>query len=216
MKRLLLGVFLVFGVFQMTAQEVDTSDNSEASKWQIRLRLVSVIPDESADIEAIGGDVAISTAFVPELDFTYFFTDNWAAELILATTKHDVEAVETAVGKIDLGDVWLLPPTLTIQYHFTGGNLKPYLGAGLNYTIFYGADDGPVADDIDYDSSIGFALQGGLDFALNETWFLNVDVKKIFLQTDVTIDATSALDATVGADVDINPLVIGFGVGMKF
>lgn len=217
MKKAVFGVFLMLGFFQLTAQEdVKQQDQDVDKKWQVRARFISVIPSESATIEAIGGDVSISTAYVPELDFTYFFTKNWAAELILATTNHDVEAINTAAGNIDLGDVWLLPPTITVQYHYPMGDFKPYVGAGLNYTIFYGADEGPIANDVDYDNSIGFAFQVGFDYALNDTWFLNLDVKKILLQTDATVNATTALGATVGADVDINPLIIGFGIGMKF
>ena len=116
MKKILLFILLFGFAFNINAQENQSTD--DYSKWQVRLRLISVIPNESADIEAIGGDVEISTAFVPELDFTYFFNKNWAAELILGTAKHDVEAVSTAAGDIDLGHVWLLPPTLTMQYHF--------------------------------------------------------------------------------------------------
>jgi len=217
MKKVIISLLIVFIVpFSMFSQTDDKNDSSDFSRWQIRFRGIVVTPDESASIEVIGGDVDISTTFVPELDFTYFFTENWAAELILATTKHDVKAISTAVGDIELGDVWLLPPTLTIQYHFTGGALKPYLGTGINYTIFYSADEGPVADAIDYENSVGFALQGGLDYDLNDKWFLNVDLKKVFLQTDATVNATTALGATVVADVDINPLIIGFGVGIRF
>ncbi len=209
---LLLGV-----LFTATVQAQDGNDtSSDFSKWQVRLRGLVITPDESATIDAIGGDVEISTAVIPELDFTYFFTEKIAAELILGTSKHDVKAIDTAAGDIELGDVWLLPPTLTLQYHFTGGALKPYLGAGVNFTIFYGADEGPVADAVDYDNSLGLAFQGGIDYELDDKWFLNVDIKKIFIQTDATINATTALGATVGADVDINPLVIGFGVGYKF
>ena len=217
MKKIIISLLVIFIVpFSMFSQTDSNDNSSDFSKWQVRLRGIIVSPDESATIEAINGSVDISTAVVPELDFTYFFTENWAAELILATTKHDVKAVSTAVGDIDLGSVWLLPPTLTIQYHFTGGALKPYLGTGLNYTIFYGEDEGPVADALDYESSVGFALQCGLDYDLSDKWFLNVDLKKIFLQTDVTVNATTALEATVGADVDINPLIIGFGFGYRF
>ncbi|WP_411030389.1 OmpW/AlkL family protein [Spongiimicrobium sp. 3-5] len=217
MKKVLVILLVVLVVpFTMHSQNTGSDDSNDFSRWQIRLRGVAVSPDESATIQTIGGDVDISTAFVPELDFTYFFTENWAAELILATTNHDVEAVSTSAGNIDLGDVWLLPPTLTVQYHFTGGKLKPYLGAGINYTIFYGVDEGPAADDVEYDNSVGFALQGGLDFNLDDNWFLNVDLKKLFLQTDVTVNATTALGATVGADVDINPWLFGFGVGYRF
>ncbi|MEM7486755.1 MAG: OmpW family outer membrane protein [Bacteroidota bacterium] len=208
----LMGVVLAF-VNYTNAQDTDSNDGF--SRWQFRLRGIVVAPDESADIEAIGGDASISTAFVPELDISYFFDENWSVELILATAKHDVEAVGTAAGDIDLGHVWLLPPTLTGQYHFTGGDFVPYVGAGLNLTLFYGVDEGPTVDDIDYDTAIGYALQGGFDFMLNDKWFLNVDVKKLFLSTDATINATTALEATVDADVDINPWIIGFGIGIK-
>ncbi|WP_419211744.1 OmpW/AlkL family protein [Maribacter sp. X9] len=199
------------------AQDNQTSKATTGfNKWQVRLRGIVVAPNESATIETIGGDVDISTSVVPELDFTYFFTKNWAAELILGTTKHDVKAVSTAAGDIDLGSVWLLPPTLTAQYHFTGGALKPYVGAGINYTIFYSVDEGPTADDVSYDNSVGFALQAGLDYDLNDKWFINVDIKKLFLNTTATVDATTALGATVDADVDIDPLLIGLGIGMRF
>lgn len=212
MKKILFILFVVlFANFQLNAQENETNYN-----WQVRLRGIAVIPNESATIEAIGGDVAISNAFVPELDFTYFFNKNLAVELILGTTRHDVKAVSTAVGDIDLGDVWLLPPTLTLQYHLNTETVRPYIGAGLNYTLFYGVDEGPVADDVKYDSALGFAFQLGFDFDINDRWFLNLDAKYILLNTDVTVDATSALGATVGADVDINPFIAGFGLGYKF
>lgn len=213
MKKLVLSIIIIATVsVSITAQE----KVEDFKKWQARFRVITVVPNESATIETIGGDVEISTAVAPELDFTYFFNENWSAELILGTTKHDVKAVSTAAGDIELGDVWLLPPTLTLQYHFATEGFRPYLGTGLNYTIFYGADEGPIADDVSYDNSVGFAFQGGFDYDLNEKWFLNLDAKYILLTTDVTVDATSALGATVGADVDINPLIIGFGIGMKF
>lgn len=215
MKRVIITALVMFFCMTHTYAQEGSSNTADFSKWQIRLRGIAVTPDESATIDAIGGDVDISTAFVPELDITYFFTENWSAELILATAKHDVEAVNTAAGNIDLGDVWLLPPTLLGQYHFTGGNFVPYLGAGVNVTFFYGVDEGSIADDVEYDTTVGFALQGGFDFMLNDKWFLNADVKKLFLNTDATVNATSALGATVGADVDINPWIFGIGVGVK-
>ncbi|MEO1568803.1 MAG: OmpW family outer membrane protein, partial [Pseudomonadota bacterium] len=161
------------------------------------------------------------------------FNENIAAELILAVTPHDVEATQVVVPdvigplNVDLGDVWLLPPTLTLQYHFTQfGQFKPYVGAGLNATFFFNEDEGPVADGIDYDPSFGGALQVGMDYDLDGEaggWGLNLDVKKIWINTDVTVNLTSALGETLGAetvnvdaDVDINPLVVGAGVTYKF
>lgn len=214
MRKTILFAVVAFMGFSNFVMSQD-SPTSDFGKWQFRLRGIVVSPDEGAEIEAIGGDVSISTAVVPEFDITYFFTENWSAELILGTTKHDVEAIGTAAGDIDLGSVWLLPPTLTGQYHFTGGNFVPYLGAGVNLTLFYGVDEGPVANDVEYDTAVGFALQGGFDFMLNDKWFLNLDIKKLFLNTTATVDATTALGATVDADVDIDPWIFGFGVGLK-
>lgn len=212
-KKILVAVVALLGLSNFAMAQDAPADNG--GTWQFRLRGIVISPDESADIEAIGGDVDISTAVVPELDITYFFNENWSMELILGTAKHDVKAVETAAGEIDLGSVWLLPPTLTGQYHFTGGNFVPYVGAGVNLTLFYGVDEGPVVDDIEYDTAVGFALQSGFDYMLNDKWFLNFDVKKLFLNTTATVNATTALGATVDADVDINPWIFGFGVGIK-
>lgn len=195
-------------------------------KWQVRVRGVGVIPDESANIGVIGGDANISNTLIPELDFTYFFTKNIAAELILGTTKHEVSTIGSdisAIGgptsaDIDLGSVYLLPPTLTLQYHFlTEEVFRPYVGAGVNYTIFYNEKQGSVVKDIKYDNSFGYAFQVGFDLMIDDTFFVNADVKKLFLKTDVSVDASNlASGLSIPADVDINPWLIGLGVGMKF
>ena len=228
-KKMMVSIFIFFmiplSIFSQTNTKKDAAN--DFNKWQIRLRGIIVAPSESASIGIIGGDVAISTAFVPELDFTYFFTENWSAELILGTTKHDVNTTAsnlTAVGlassvDVDLGSVWLLPPTLTAQYHFTTEGFRPYLGAGINYTFFYNVDAGNTIRDVDYDNSFGFAFQGGFDYDLNDKWFLNLDAKYILLSSDVTVDASNLVgegSLSIPADVDINPFVIGFGVGMRF
>jgi len=207
------------------AQQTD-SDTDNFKKWQVRLRGVSVMPDESATISTIGGDISISDSFIPEVDFTYFFTKNIAAELILGTTKHNVHTTGSdisAIGgpsstNVDLGSVYLLPPTLTLQYHFyLSQKIKPYVGAGLNYTIFYNIKEGNTVKDVKYDNAFGYAFQLGCDYMINDTYFINIDAKKIFLNTDVTVNASNlASGLSIPAKVDINPLMLGFGIGMKF
>lgn len=218
MKKLFITALIAcFACISVNAQDQEqtTEKGNEFSRLQLRIRALAVVPNESATIEVIGGDVNISNAYIPELDITYFFTENIAAELILGTSKHDVGAVSTAVGNLDLGSVRLLPPTLTAQYHFSSETVRPYIGAGINYTMFYDVDSGPIADAVDYDNSIGFAVQLGFDFDITDRWFLNIDAKYLWLNTDVTVNAISALGATVGAEVDINPFIAGFGVGYK-
>lgn len=177
------------------------------SPWLVRVRGIFVMPDESASMSGLAGTVNLDNDLVPELDITYFFTDNIAAELILGTTNHNASA---SVG-VNLGDVWLLPPTLTLQYHFDPkGQFRPYVGAGVNYTIFYNADSGAVAN-IDYDNAFGFALQAGLDYDLGNQWVFNVDVKRLWLNTDVSVN-----NGAITADVDIDPWIIGAGFGYRF
>lgn len=218
MRKILLTVLSVLALNAMAQEKEDVKVN-DFKKWQVRLRGVGVVPTESAKIGVIGGDVNISNALIPELDFTYFFTEHIAAELILGTAKHDVKAVGTAAGNVDLGSVWLLPPTLTAQYHFYATNdkvLKPYIGAGVNYTIFYNVKSGAVAD-VKYDNALGYAAQVGFDLMLNDKFFINVDAKRLFLNTDVTVDASNlAPGLSIPADVDIDPWLFGMGIGMKF
>ncbi len=187
--------------------------SAESGDWLVRLRAINVAPNESADIATIGGDVDIDTSVVPELDITYFVRDQWAVELILGVTPHDVTAVGTSLGDVELGDVTLLPPTLTLQYHFNPqGQVRPYVGAGVNYTHFFDADlpAGSALTSIDYDASFGLAAQAGVDFALDDDWFVNVDVKYIDIDTDVTINGA------IAADVLIDPVVFGIGLGRRF
>ncbi|MBX3490786.1 OmpW family outer membrane protein [Parvibaculum sp.] len=190
------------------AQAQQGFSGKSAGDIMVRARIIGAIPDEDATT-SIGGNVSVSNDWVPEVDFTYFVTDNIALELIAATTRHDVS--HSAAGS--LGKVSLLPPTLTLQYHFMPKErFSPYLGAGVNYTFFYKEDaPGGAITSIDYKNSFGWALQGGVDVALTGNWYANVDVKKIFLSTDVSING-----GAVTADVDLDPWIVGFGVGYKF
>ena len=224
MKKIILAAFSIFllGAGSVNAQETETSKDY---KWQFRLRGLGVVANESATIGAIGGDVNISNDLIPELDITYFFTKNIAAELILGTTKHNVNTVASdlspiggGIADVDLGSVRLLPPTLLAQYHFYPNEyVKPYIGAGINYTLFYDVKPGNVVKDVEYDNALGFAFQVGSDFFFTDNFFVNLDVKYIMLKTDVTVDASNlAPGLSIPAEVDINPLLIGLGFGYRF
>jgi outer membrane protein len=183
---------------------------------QLKVGVSGVLPDESADISPIGGDVDISDEWVPSLQIEYFFTDNISAELLCCIATHDVGAVDTAVGAVDLGEVTHFPPTVTLKYRWTGfGQWQPYVGAGVNYTAFIDEETppSPPINDIDYDESFGPALQVGFDYRLDEHWAVNVDVRKIWINSDVSIDTTLG---PVEADVDIDPWVVTTAIGYRF
>lgn len=115
-------------------------------------------------------------------------------------------------GGVNLGDAWILPPTLTLQYHFTPhSTFSPYVGAGINYSMFYSEDAAAPFTGLDIDGGFGVALQAGADFWLNDHWGLNVDVKKLWLNMDAELNG-----GAVRADVDLDPWIVGAGVAYRF
>lgn len=210
--RIVRSLILAAGALALagTASAQGLLDN-----FQFKVGVSGILPDESATISTIGGTVDISDEYVPSLQIEYFFSDNVSVELLCCVATHDVQAINTSLGAVDLGKVSHFPPTVTAKYRWTDlGAFQPYVGAGVNYTTFY--DDelpagGPVTS-IDYDDSWGGALQVGFDYRLDDHWAVNVDVRKIWISTDVTLTA----GATINADVDINPLVVTVATGYRF
>lgn len=193
-----------------TAQEFEN-----AGSWMVRVRGIAVSPDENSTT-TLGSDIIkADTAYMPEIDLTYFVTDNIGLELIASTTKHNVAAVGTALGDLDLGSVWILPPTLTAQYHFPiADKVSVYAGAGINWSLFYSEKlPTTLGTDISYSNSVGPAVQLGTDIRIQDNLYLNLDVKKIWINTDVTI---ASVVGPVTADVDLDPWVFGVGVGWRF
>ena len=206
-----LGLAAGFALLAGAASAADVATADGLSPWMFRLRSIYVMPDEQAHL-TVPGNVDIGDAVVPELDISYFFTENIAAELILGTTNHDVDGHSGGLTGLNLGDVWLLPPTLTAQYHFNlTDSIKPYVGAGVNYTIFYGEDAGQFAD-IHYKNSFGWALQAGVDIATGDNWGINLDVKKLFLDTKVKVNN----GAVTSGKVEIDPWIFGAGVYYRY
>ncbi|MGN7999767.1 OmpW/AlkL family protein [Sphingomonas sp. 22176] len=194
-----------------------------AGDWLVRLRGIVVAPNESSTGITPGiptGKVGVGDAVMPEVDFTYMATDNIGAELIVSSTRHDLQGREaiSSLGKV--GHTWVLPPTLTLQYHFLPKTaVRPYVGAGINYTTFYSTKTSDSLNkalgqtSLSLKDSVGYALQAGVDIDLNKKFFLNLDVKYIDMGTTARLNTGGVINQT---KVDINPLVFGFGVGTRF
>lgn len=184
------------------------------SPWQVRLRALGVITEDSGYVNAVpGSDLSYSDTLTPELDISYFFTDNIATELILGTTYANIDGQGSIGGLGKVGKVWLLPPTLTLQYHFTNlGAFKPYVGAGVNYTIFYNQDAGS-ADALKVKNTFGTALQVGFDYMVDQHWGVNFDVKKLFLKPDFDVTVSGA---KLTGKAALDPWLIGAGVTYRF
>lgn len=179
-------------------------------RFMIRARAINVVPAEDS-YSTINGKIKVDNQVVPELDFSYFFSDHIAAELIAAVTPHELTAVGTALGDLDLGDVWLLPPTLTLQYHFNPyGDIRPYAGAGLGYIHYFNVDKAGF-NSIKYDDGISYVLQAGVDVGINEHWAVNLDVKKLYHEVDASINY-----GAVRGSVDLDPWIFGAGIAYRF
>ena len=205
MKKTLLAASALCA---LTSGAAMAQNYPQDGKWMVRARAVHL---DSANKDSTPLDLSVNNKMIPELDISYFFTPNFAAELILTyPQKHDVRA-----GGAEIGSLKHLPPTLLAQYHFTQlGAFKPYVGAGINYTRFSSVKFDPAVDAALNPSvkknSFGPALQIGFDYALDKNWSINFDVKKVYIKTDVRSFGTK-----VGT-FKVDPLLVGVGLGYRF
>jgi len=182
---------------------------AQESPWLVRARAVHI--DTANKSDPVGGVgpanlIHVQSKTIPELDVSYFLTPNIAAELILTyPQKHDVTLDGAKIGSFKH-----LPPTLTLQYHFTPEKtFSPYVGAGVNYTRISKVRLLDGAGDLENDSW-GGALQAGFDVRLDRNWSLNVDVKKVQIRSDVYVGGARA------SKVKVDPVLFGVGVGYRF
>lgn len=225
-------------VLALAAAFIPTLAQAEAGDWVVRVRATHISPDEDSKLGKMtnnllgggapnsvlnsGAELEVESNTIPELDISYYFTKNIAAELILALgSKHDVnihkngDVGQALPGKYSLGEVNVLPPTLTLQWHFNPDQMiDPYVGAGVNYTRFM--DNGLKLDEAGLPirverNSFGPALQAGVDINLQDGWLINADVKKLWIDTDVKFVGIGKIDK-----LDIDPWVVSVGFGKKF
>jgi outer membrane protein len=185
----------------------------EQSPWLVRVRAVHIDPaDKSDPIPALGvtgsDAISVSSKTIPEIDISYFFTPNIAAELVLTyPQKHDV-----MLNGANIGSFKHVPPTLLAQYHFMPeAQFSPYLGAGVNYTNISSVHLLGGAATMEH-KSFGFALQAGLDYKIDKNWSLNLDIKKVQIGSDVMLSGTGQKVT----EVKVDPILIGIGIGYRF
>jgi outer membrane protein len=176
---------------------------AQESPWLVRARAVNL---NMANSDATGLGLTVNDKTIGEVDVSYFFNKNVAAELIL-TLPQNQTVNSTAAGY--LGTFKHLPPTLTLQYHFTDfQGFKPYVGAGLNYTKITGQN---LAANASLDnSSFGAAFQAGVDVPLTKQVSLNFDVKKVYIKSDVYLSGVNK------GSLKLDPVLVGVGVGYRF
>lgn len=183
--------------------------------FMVRVQGTVIDPDASAKVYAgnnrlEGANADVSTEVVPTMTLTYFFNKNLAVELLCCAAKLEAKGKGT-IDKVDLGDFWIFPPALTLQYHFDNFHgFKPYVGAGIQYIHFFKEGRGGIGR-IRLDDAVGFTLQAGVDIELGDGWYLNADVKKTWIDTDASWKGTD-----ITAKVDVDPWIYSVGIGYRF
>ena len=185
--------------------------------WMVRVRAVNMnMANQSDSIPALGvtamDTIEVNDKTIPELDISYFFTPNWAAELVLTyPQKHDVTLVNNGT-RTALGTFKHLPPVLSLQYHFKpGAKFQPYAGLGVNYTKISSVKLAAGAQPLELEGhSTGLAFNLGADYHLQDNMYLNVDIKKVQLRSDVLANGA------VVSKAKLDPLLVGVGIGWRF
>ena len=182
-----------------------TTSFAEAGDWLVRFGAHYVDPkSDNHDI------VSVDSATMITFNGTYFMSDKWAVELLAALPyTHDIDLV----GGGRVAETKHLPPTLSVQYHFLpAGSVRPYLGVGVNWTIFFEEDTtGALSGlDLSLDDAVGIAGQIGVDIDLTDRWFLNLEARYIDMSTKAKLDGVSI------GDVDIDPWLFGANLGFRF
>jgi outer membrane protein len=215
-KRLWLGVAaLLAGA--ATALPVHAGDNN--GNFMVRVLATGVLPDTSAGAISVNGGPGfpadayeVSDQLIPALTLSYFFNKNIALELFCCFANHNIDG-QGALAGVDVGDTWIFPPALTLQYHFDPmAGFKPYVGVGAQYINFFDTSSNDLGGTMDIDDAVGFTLQAGVDFELGQGWYLNADVKKTWLDTSWTINNGNVITGSF----DLDPWIVSAGVGYRF
>ena len=207
LKSLVVAMAAVASLAPIASQAQSSGENP----WMVRVRATDLIWQNGQSGAVVqGANVKAANKVIPEFDVSYFFTKNIAAELVL--TYPQTININYTANQTNLGSIKALPPSLLLQYHFTDlGALKPYVGAGVNYTIFSNRNNlGNGAYSVD-SSSVGAVGQVGADYMLDKNWGLNIDVKYATMSTNVTTAA-----GVNGGKLTLNPWMPSVGVAYKF
>lgn len=179
--------------------------------------ILGVIPENLASAvskpDLPGFHVHASSSVSPEVDLSYFLTPNLSLELIAATTRHNVW-VQNGSTKLKVGSVWVLPPTLTAQWHFPEfAGIRPYVGAGVTVAFFYGASPAHSSGftATSYSTAVGPTVDAGFDVPISGNWSANFDVKQMFITTAAHVN-----HGAIHAITELDPTAVGVGVGYKW
>ncbi|SCX35373.1 Outer membrane protein W precursor [Agrobacterium rosae] len=195
------------------ADDFDTVRGFEPGDVMIRGRVTDIVPyNVKSSIDLIGGRVDLPPMILPDVDVSVFLSEHWSITGQTGVLNTKIKLKDTLYGDIDVGTVWSLPLSLAVQYHVeTQGRFRPYVGAGMIATWYFGEKPaGGFVQDFSVSSSYAPLLKAGVDYQLSDRWFANFEVKRIFPPTQ-TIE-----NQGVRAKTSLDTIATGIGVGYRF
>ncbi|MGR3624201.1 OmpW/AlkL family protein [Pseudophaeobacter sp.] len=172
--------------------------------WTFGIGVINVNPKSDNGTLAgqpttIGSDSQIS------LTAEYFIRDNLGIELLAATPfEHDI-----TIAGVGSATTKHLPPTLSLNYHFpTKGKIKPFIGAGINYTTFF--EEETALGVLELKDSWGFAVQVGADWQISDRGAMRLNVRYMDIDTDAYLGG-----ASIGT-AEIDPVTVGVSYVHRF
>ena len=196
---------LAAAAFGVMAAATPASAGDNNGDFMVRLQGTYLQPGDDSSPAGLSVDDEI----LPTATLTYFMTKNIGVELFCCFAK--VDAHLDGAGKV--ADFWVFPPALTLQYHFDPmSGFKPYVGAGIQYIAPFSEEGKGVLTGahVEVDDALGFTLQAGVDIEMGQGWYLNADVKKTWIEHEVSINGAKAFD------VELDPWIFSVGLGYRF
>ncbi|MDO6560151.1 OmpW/AlkL family protein [Paraglaciecola chathamensis] len=222
---------IVLSSLALTASIVSAAHAHDAGDIILRAGLTTVAPDESSSNVTVqsAGNVGMGASVNSNtqlgLNVVYMLSSNLGLELLAASPfTHDITLINTLDNELGLGDGKLaeskqLPPTLSAIYYLpVSETIQPYLGVGINYTVFFDEKfasnrEAQSFSNLSLDESFGIAAQIGMDYKLDEHWLINASVRYIDIDTKAKFDV---LDLPAQVSVDIDPWVYSIMIGYTF
>ena len=210
-----VGISLALG-FVFTAGVVE----GQTANWRYGGRALWVDANAtSQELGSTGISLDLKSGPGAEIDATLMFSDRFGAEFSIAGSAHRLDLDAGDSNCTDCGLVWLVPLTAIGQYHYpVYGPWDPYVGLGVTWVAPFRSGSCDLADagleSLDLEGGAGFEVQLGVNYQLDNRWYANFDLR----YSGVSIDARATTEDgdLPPVALDIDPFVIGIGVGYKF
>ncbi len=198
------------------AQTPAQATGYSANDIVVRVAFAGIVPlTPSSHIDAIGGNVGVTSGVMPEVDLSYFFTDHISVQAIATATRHEISANDTKLtpllgSKIDLASTYVLPPAVVVPYVGLGIDVLWPFDTQENQATLGGTQ---IVQKVGLSNAVGAVFNAGLDYNISGPWFINLDYKQVLNRVDARIHTALGL---VKANVDLDPAVFSAGIAYRF